>query len=98
MCRVIYTFKGSISIQFCRKVAFLSFLGSGLGIIRTNSECSNDKRNALVAGVGDPGSAWISNRERGFAVHLLMRTGVTDPGYKALHRWQPGCVWLVVGR
>jgi len=39
--------------------------------------------NSLVAGVGDPGSAWIRERERGCAVHLLMGAGVTDPGYKS---------------
>jgi len=37
---------------------------------------------ALVAGVGDPGHAWISKRERGFSICILIGSGVTDPGYK----------------
>ncbi len=40
--------------------------------------------SCFVAGVGDPGGAWISKRERGFAMDMLMGTGVTDPGYKGL--------------
>jgi len=79
---VIYTFTRGYQSIFAAKPFFLSFFGGGLGTIVADTGCSNDKRNVLVAGVGDPGSAWISNRERGFAVHLLMRTGVTDPGYK----------------
>jgi len=47
--------------------------------------------NTPVAGVGDPGRAWVGKTED-FAMFFLMGSGVTDPGYNPSRVTDPATI------